>query len=106
MTSAVNSILAPTKSGNLGWLPRPVVRFLCRHEFRLTDLTETGIAQPEKPSRSARFSEWLDYYARLSSHPANSERVSWACCKCGKEYRAYCGLDVLSRARGTVTHSQ
>jgi hypothetical protein len=109
MTSAVNIILAPTKSGKPGWLSRLVVRFrahICRHEFRLADLTETGIAQPEKPAGSARYSEWLDYYARLSSHPANSERVTWACCKCGKEYRAHCGLDVLSRSRGTVTHNQ
>lgn len=71
----------------------------CSHEFILSDLTLTGIQQPEKPSPNSAYYVWLDYYARLSSHPANSERVLWTCCKCKKEYRAHCGLDILSHGK-------
>lgn len=28
-------------------------------------------------------------------HPWHTERVTWSCHKCGKEFRAHCGLDVL-----------
>ncbi len=105
MNPSVTITLAPTKAAKPGWLSRLVVGFrahICRHEFRLSDLTETGIALPEKPPQNSGYYIWLDYYTKLSVHPANSERVSWTCCKCGKEYRAHCGLDVLSRSRGTV----
>jgi hypothetical protein len=72
---------------------------ICRHEFRLSDLTDTNIAQPAKPPEGSGYYAWLDYYCGLSAHPANSERVKWACCKCGKEYRAHCGLDILNHGK-------
>lgn len=72
---------------------------VCRHEFRLAELTYTGILQPAKPAINAGYAAWLDYYLGLSEHPANSQRVSWPCAKCGKEFRAHCGLDILSRGK-------
>lgn len=71
----------------------------CRHEFRIADLTDTDIAQPATPPEGSGYYAWLDYYCGLSAHPANSERVKWACCKCGKEYRAHCGLDILNHGK-------
>ncbi|MDP1580711.1 MAG: hypothetical protein Q8M02_10550 [Candidatus Didemnitutus sp.] len=68
---------------------------ICRHGFRLADLTNTGIPQPAKPTENAGYYEWLNYYARLSAHPANSQRVRWPCAKCGKVFFAHCGLEIM-----------
>jgi hypothetical protein len=64
----------------------------CRHEFRYSDLKRTGIPVPPMP---ADFEGAMEWHRKAHSHPSHSERVSWKCSKCGKEFRAHCGLDVL-----------
>ncbi len=78
------------------WLRR-LFRPACRHEFRYSDLMLTGIPKPPDPRRGASREElekWGDEVV-CGKHPWHTERVSWKCHKCGKEFRAHCGLDVL-----------
>lgn len=44
--------------------------FECKHRFALQDMK------------------------RISDDEDSPERISWACWKCGKEFRANCGLDI------------
>lgn len=74
------------------WLLQFFRRPTCRHEFRYSDLKLTGIAVPPMPKDYEGAMQW---YRNQYSHPSHSERVSWLCRKCGKEFRAHCGLDVL-----------
>ncbi len=64
----------------------------CSHEFRNADLKLTGIPVPPMPNDYDGAMEW---YRNQFQHPSHSERVSWRCHKCDKEFRAHCGLDVL-----------
>ena len=70
---------------------------LCRHEFDIKDIKKTNIPEPPKPTCKSTFSEAMDYYMTIHAHPSNTERIEWACAKCGKAFRAYCGLDILSK---------
>lgn len=79
------------------WLPQFLCRTVCAHEFRYADLRLTGIPVPPTPARGASMAElnkWGDEVI-CGKHPSHTERVSWSCHKCGKEFRAHCGLDVL-----------
>lgn len=69
----------------------------CRHEFRYSDLRLTGIPEPTQPGPGATQEEWRHWGDQVigGNHPWHTERVSWRCRKCGKEFRAHCGLDVL-----------
>jgi len=79
------------------WL-RPIV---CRHQFRLSDQSLTGIPEPEMPSAHASYAACLEWYQMRDKHPSFTKRVQWPCAKCGKVFYAHCGLDVLSRY-GTI----
>lgn len=69
-------------------------RFFCRHAFALRDLKLTGIPEPDKPGDGASYEAWLEYHRQLSEGPHNTQRVEWPCAKCGKVFRAHCGLDI------------
>lgn len=69
-------------------------RFFCRHAFALRDLKLTGIPEPDKPYDGASYGAWLDYHRQLSEGPHHTQRVEWPCAKCGKVFRAHCGLDI------------
>lgn len=73
------------------WLLQ-LCRPTCRHEFRYSDLKLTGIPATPIPTDFEGAMEW---HRNEYRHPSFSERVSWRCHKCGKEFRAHCGLDVL-----------
>lgn len=74
------------------WLLKFFCRAVCRHEFPYSTLKLTRIPAPPMPKDYAGAMEW---YRNQYSHPSFSERVSWTCRKCGKEFRAHCGLDIL-----------
>ena len=69
-------------------------RFFCRHAFALRDLELTGMPEPDKPADGASYEAWLDYHRQLSEDPHHTQRVEWPCAKCGKVFRAHCGLDI------------
>ena len=69
-------------------------RFLCRHAFALRDLKLTGIPEPDKPADGSSYEAWLDYHRQMYEGPHHTERVEWPCAKCGKVFRAHCGLDI------------
>lgn len=80
----------------MNWLRR-LFRPACRHEFHYSDLKLTGIPKPPDPRRGcpkAELDRWGDEVV-CGRHPWHAERVSWTCRKCGKEFRAHCGLYVL-----------
>lgn len=60
----------------------------------------TGIPAPEAPNERSTYSHAMNYFMELHRHPSQAERVQWACCKCGKSFRAHCGLDILKH--GTI----
>ena len=66
----------------------------CHHAFRLEDLHKTGIPEPEKPADGASYQAWKDYHRELTEGPHHTERVEWPCARCGKVFRAHCGLDI------------
>lgn len=80
-------------------LVRGVFAYSCRHDFRNSDLSLTGIAIPVL-DKTAGYDAGLKYFAGLSAHPSHTHRVQWPCAKCGKLFFAHCGLDVLA-GRGT-----
>ena len=67
---------------------------VCRHEFDLTDLHQTGIKEPERPADGASFDAHMKWHQSLYTGPWYTERVEWSCAKCGKVFRAHCGLDI------------
>lgn len=69
----------------------------CRHEFDTSDLKLTGISEPEEPDKYASYKEWVKYFHELHHGPSHTERVEWPCNKCGKPFRAHCGLDIAPR---------
>lgn len=69
---------------------------LCNHEFKPSDLTQTGIKEQEKPE-SSNYREWLAYYEGRDKHPSHTHRVWWPCHKCGKGFYAHCGLDIAPK---------
>lgn len=78
---------------------------VCRHEFDLNDLRKTGIQEPERPPNGAGVDAHIKWHQSLYTGPWYTERVEWPCCKCGKVFRAHCGLDIspehgFIRARG------
>lgn len=54
--------------------------FACKHRFALQDMRRT------------------------SDDEDSNERITWACWKCGKEFKANCGLDILKH--GTADNSR
>lgn len=70
----------------------------CRHDFKLSDLEQTKIPEPVL-ARDASFDDAMKFEAVRWQHPSHTERVAWPCYRCGKEFRAHCGLDILSRYR-------
>lgn len=71
-------------------------QYFCRHSFRLADLRFTGIPVPPRPATES-FYVMLTYFASLADHPSHRERVEWPCLKCGRVFRAHCGLDILNQ---------
>lgn len=70
---------------------------VCRHRFRLADLTLTGIPIPPVPDRSSTYSACLEYFLELPRHPSHTHRVKCTCAKCGAVFFAHCGLDLVSK---------
>lgn len=68
----------------------------CKHGFLLGDLKQTGISEPPPP-KGRGYQEWADYFQIINSyeHESHTKRVVWPCAKCGKEFYAHCGLDIL-----------
>jgi hypothetical protein len=66
----------------------------CSHEFHLSDLKRTGIKEPERPANDAGFDAHMKWHQSLYTGPWYTERVEWHCFKCGKAFRAHCGLDI------------
>lgn len=97
--------MPPTKSKALPKLFTRIRQWFCRHRFHLDDMKDTNIPPPDKPHENAGLVAWHSYYANLPVHPSHTERISWCCQKCGKEFRAHCGLDVLSQ-HGEITHAR
>jgi hypothetical protein len=77
----------------MNWL-RNLFRATCSHEFMLRDLRHTGIPEPERPPNGAGYDAHLKWHQEIYTHPSYAERVEWTCCKCGKVFRAHCGLDI------------
>jgi hypothetical protein len=80
-------------------LTRLFRRSVCAHEFHLSDLQKTGIPPLETPIDRHDYRGWMTYYCNIYTHPSVTERVEWPCVKCGKVFRAHCGLDVLSHGK-------
>ena len=89
MIHAVSRIVA-----RVSRMVRGFVRTRCHHAFRLEDLHKTGIPEPEKPADGASYQAWKDYHRELTEGPHHTERVEWPCARCGKVFRAHCGLDI------------
>ena len=70
----------------------------CAHEFRLSDMKQTGILLPVKPSTNS-FEAWTAYYRTVGQHPSHLKRISWPCRKCGEVFNAHCGLDILQHGK-------
>jgi hypothetical protein len=66
----------------------------CKHAFDIADLKKTGIPEPNPPGKQARPQDHLRYWATIHKHPSHTQRVEWACFKCGKVFRDHCGLDI------------
>lgn len=77
----------------LDWL----LKKACRHEFNLADLKRTGIKEPERPENGAGYDAHMKWHQSLYTGPWYTERVEWPCCKCGKVFRAHCGLDITPK---------
>lgn len=58
----------------------------CLHHFYTEDLNE-GYTPPQMPEGLTIEEEYR--------HPAFTHRVRWACAKCGKQFHAHCGLDIV-----------
>lgn len=78
----------------MNWIREYIKPYFCKHEFELKDLKKTGIQEPEPPAKSASFDEHCKWHKSLYEGPWYTERVEWPCCKCGKVFRAHCGLDI------------
>ncbi len=85
----------------LGRILNRIARAKCQHEFRYRDMHKTGILQPPDPKPGASREELEKWGSEVvcGNHPWHTERISWTCCKCGKEFRRHCGLDVLKHGR-------
>lgn len=77
-------------------LATAIRQFLCRHRFNLADLELTNIPVPPRPATES-FYVMLTYFASLADHPSHRERVEWPCRKCGRVFRAHCGLEILNQ---------
>ncbi len=85
----------------MSWFTRLFAR-RCAHQLCLSDLNLTGIEPPLAPPRSAGYEAQCDHLSALWTHPSHTRRVSWVCTKCGTVFYGHCGLDILSRTRGTI----
>ncbi len=73
----------------------------CKHEFYLDDLKRTEIPEPERPANGDGYEAHIKWHREIYTHPSYTERVEWACFKCGQIFRAHCGLDI-SPSKGDV----
>lgn len=78
-------------------IQRSLRESFCSHQFRLDDLQLTRIPVPPPPPTDASIKEHFEYLESLPGHLSHTERVSWRCAKCNREFRAHCGLDVSPR---------
>ena len=75
-------------------------RATCRHEFELNDLERTGVTEPARPDFSNRDAKtWEAYLHELWHGDWRKHVVRWPCCKCGRVFEAFCGLDILKHGR-------
>lgn len=78
-----------------------VRKIICKHRFAYEDLKLTGIPIEELPTPClhAPYIDWEYYFSNYVDVERNSEgykkRVVWPCDKCGKEFYAHCGLDII-----------
>ena len=72
---------------------RRVKQAVCRHEFKLSALTLTGIKPAKEPARTD-CAGWGKYFGEADKHPSHKARVWWPCDKCGEGFYMHCGLDV------------
>jgi hypothetical protein len=71
-------------------------RAVCSHEFLLDDLERTGLAEPQKPT-SRDCKDWEKYLDELWYGDWRKFVVRWPCRKCGKVFKAFCGLDIAPK---------
>lgn len=85
-----------TEQGKRSTVQRLVMWFKrrqCNHEFKIKDLTLTGI-KPLKTPVSNDYHEWVEYFSKYYGHDSVTKRVWWPCHKCGKGFYSHCGLSI------------